>query len=88
MNNRIAIVLWLALWVACGVVAAGFDNAYFQRKYPSLCNGRQDLGESMWLTIGGPLSLLTAFLNTGFGEYGWSLSPEANPRCGRSGGLQ
>lgn len=68
-------------WLCCGLIGAGFDNAYFQRKWPEQCNGRQDLGKSMIGIIGGPVYLMMAYLHSGFGEYGWSLNSAANPRC-------
>jgi hypothetical protein len=68
------------IWIALGVVGAGFDNAYFQRRYSDICHGRQDLGNASIGVVFGPLNLLK-FPLSGFGEYGWSLSPAANPKC-------
>lgn len=68
-------------WLACGVIGAGFSNAFFQRKYSNQCHGREELGHSLVMSIGGPINLFVVFLVTGFGEYGWSLSFDANPKC-------
>lgn len=74
--NKYIIVAWLA----CGVIGAGFNNAYFQRKWPDQCNGRQDLAHSFIGIVFGPANLFN-YLVSGFGEYGWSLSNHANPEC-------
>lgn len=68
-------------WIACGIGGAGFDNAYFQRKYSTQCNGRMDHSKAIMSVIGGPLNLFVAFLYTGYGYYGWSLAINANPKC-------
>lgn len=71
-------------WLLCGLLGAGFNNAYYQRKYSNLCQGREDLGHSLMMSIGGPINLFVVFLITGFGEYGWSLNITTNPRCIKS----
>jgi hypothetical protein len=65
------------LWFACGLASAGLDNAYFQRKWCYPHEGRQDLGRSLILVPGGPISLAIEFFLNGMGEYGWSLSANA-----------
>lgn len=75
------ITLIVIAWLGCGIVGAGFDNAYFQRKYPEQCSGRRHLGQALLSAVGGPINLFVSFFYTGFGEYGWSLNPIANPRC-------
>ncbi len=81
MTNRRAFITGLVLlWFVLGVSGAGFQNAYFQAKYPA-CHGREDLGHSLAMAIGGPLNLFVSFLFSGFGEYGWSLNPQDNPDC-------
>jgi len=70
------------LWISCGIIGAGFDNAYFQRRYSSICESRHD--HAMAVTggiVGGPLYGAIAFMFSGYGEYGWSLAVHANPKC-------
>lgn len=73
------IELLLLGWTACGIVAAGISAAYFQRKFlPELAEDfyAEDLGASLLIGIlGGPVSVVVAFLLFGFGKYGWTLMP-------------
>ena len=70
-----------ALWISAGLIGAGWSNAYFQRKFVLLCEGRSDLARSLVFVPTGPINMFVAFFFTGFGQYGWSLSTHANPRC-------
>jgi len=73
--------LIVVMWIFCGILGAGFQNAYFQLKF-ELCEGRRELGNALAMNVViGPIGLFTSYLISGFGEYGWSLSTHANPNC-------
>lgn len=76
-------ILVIIVWLMLGLGGAGFDNAYFQRKWPDQCDGRKDLGRAFVMVPFGPLNLVMSYLLTGFGEYGWSLQFVANSKCVR-----
>lgn len=69
------------MWLALGLIGAGFDNAYFQRKWSNQCNGQRDHLQSMIVVPFGPINLFVSFLLSGYGKYGWSLAIHANPKC-------
>lgn len=75
-----SILTVIILWLAIGLIGSGFSNAYFTKQYKS-CNGRQELGFSLAMAIGGPINLFVIFLLSGFGEYGWSLEINNDKNC-------
>lgn len=75
------IALIVTIWLSTGIIGVGFDNAYYQRKFSASCNGREELGRAILSAYAGPIDLVTAFLLSGFGRYGWSLSSCVNPGC-------
>lgn len=79
-EHRMLVTVAILGWLSCGVIAAGFDNAYFQRKWP-ICNGREDLGKALIVIPLGTMALVVTFFITGMGKYGWSLSATANEGC-------
>lgn len=78
------VIFLLLIWISYGIIGAGFDNAYFQRKWSRQCDGRSDLGKALIVIPLGPINLIVSYLLTGFGEYGWSLKLIANPACENS----
>ena len=58
------ILLGVAIWAGCGILAYGLMFAYFQRAYPTLAEDgyREDRNFSTILGFGGPLSLISAAL--------------------------
>lgn len=80
-EGMMKVIIVLSLWIVCGIINAGFTNAYFARKY-DLCNGRSELSFSIGLgLISGPVGLIVVPILSGFGEYGWSLYVLNNPSC-------
>ena len=66
--------VWIIVgWLACGVGAAGLFFADFRASSTPTISARQDLGIALLLGIVGPISLVSGFLLTGFGEHGWRL---------------
>lgn len=68
---------FLACWVVSGMCAAGWTNAYFQRRF-EICDplkGRLELSTNLGLgLLAGPIALVASAAFTGVGAYGWSLS--------------
>lgn len=54
-------ILGAALWLACGVIDAGFIFASFQRQYPSirLDGFRGDQGIAVVALVAGPMGLIS-----------------------------
>lgn len=73
-----SIVLFGAAWIACGLIAAGWDNAYFQRKYPTI-REPEDWGRAIGMGVfAGPIVLIAGAIFFQFGShYGWSLRRDA-----------
>jgi hypothetical protein len=74
------IILTLIIWLACGIVAAGWLLPFFLHAYSPPHHAKEDyrevLGASLGLgLIGGPMALFVAFFITGFGQYGWWRRP-------------
>lgn len=64
------------VWLACAVLTAGMDFAYFQGKFPTIAkeSRREHMG-SAWLSglLFGPLGTVIVFFCTGFAKHGWRL---------------
>lgn len=62
------------VWLVCGVAAAGFEYAYFQRAYPSIAlqQERVDWWYAMSSILFGPFALAITYA-TRSTKYGWSL---------------
>lgn len=63
-----------AFWVLCAVLTQGIMVAEFQARFPNLAveDFRRDLGRGLAFGLmGGPISLLVAFLTSGFAERGF-----------------
>jgi len=71
------IIIFIAVWLACGVIAAGIWVAYFRGKFPKLDDDyRESLAQALlWGFFGGPVALLLGFFLSGFLMYGWTLLP-------------
>jgi len=72
MNTLLLISIIIALWLACGAIAAGYYFAHFQRHFPELRRRhffRERSGAVLDL-ISGPVSLITV-LSIGWTKYGW-----------------
>jgi hypothetical protein len=70
--TAVYILIFFTAWFACGVVAAGYRFAYFQRKYPGFAK-RDFKAEKALATdslLNGPIDLLIVYQN-GRTEYGW-----------------
>ena len=70
------LIICVAAWIACGVVAAGFNFAYFQRKWPE--QAERDSHSDFWdaILIGlfsGPVGLVVEVISPDCGRYGWTL---------------
>ena len=57
-------------WILCGILGYGIDFAYFQGKYPDKNMEREDMGQAMLMSFGGPIFLVAVFFYTGFAKYG------------------
>lgn len=66
-------------WMGCGFVAAGFNYAYFQRRFPDLAdqNRRKDSGEALIAVLIGPIALLGEIAGDRT-RHGW-LFPGSKP---------
>ena len=72
-------MIFLALWMALGLLGAGWTNAYFGRKFDSVAEPREDIAFALMFAFLGPICAFVAFFLSGFGQYGWSLRcPPAN----------
>lgn len=78
MNHRLLVVLTAVAWMLCGVIGAGYMDAYWRDRYPMLIHhdGRRDLIRELAVGLAfGPINLLAAW---GFlakrGYHGWTLS--------------
>jgi hypothetical protein len=71
-----ALAMWVSggAWIACGIAAAGFYNAYFQRKYPEL-RSNSDFYLALACIPFGPCSFISALIS--LRGYGWSLKKDA-----------
>ena len=76
-------VLAAALWIACGVLHAGFCYAHFQRTYPLIAAKyrRDDAVKSLIMSVCGPLALLSAII-IGLCDQGWLLPFMASRKRG------
>jgi hypothetical protein len=76
-SNKMTIGFFL-FWFSCGLLGAGFMNAYFKNKFPILdspLERRQNLGIACVLGLAaGPVMLLVSIPLSGFAYYGWDLS--------------
>lgn len=65
-------LVYIGIWLVCGLVAAGFICAYAQEEFKS--NRRDDVAKSLMLgLIGGPIALILSLFMTGFWRHGWRL---------------
>lgn len=63
------------IWIALGILGAGFEFAYLQDEWPSLAvkNWEEDLAHSIGLGLfGGPMALIVFLLITQ-AKHGWRL---------------
>ena len=69
------LILFIILWVACGVATVGITFAYFQSKFPLIAaeNEREDLGAGFLFGLTGPIGLIVLFFATGFAQFGWRI---------------
>lgn len=70
----------IAAWLCLGLIGSGFMNAalddgYWTDKYRPRCeeNAAEDQSFTVFLSIGGPLTLIASLAVTGAGYKGWSL---------------
>lgn len=73
--------IYAAVWLICGILAAGFSNASFKDEFhwstKEKCEYIAATNQSfalIWGSLGGPISLVAALMFSGFGYKGWSLS--------------
>jgi predicted exporter len=72
----ILVIIAAVAWLACAVFAAGLFFADSQASFPQLAAKyrRKDLGWALGLSLlAGPVALVIAVFDTGFGEHGWRL---------------
>jgi hypothetical protein len=74
MNNMLLILGWFL----GGLGGSGFLYAYMQGEYPGAASHRSDLGHALVFAFSGPISLVIAFLLSGFGQHGWRLWMKRN----------
>ena len=70
------LLLFIEIWILCGILAAGISFAYWQGAYSfrSKENKLLDLIFSLtWGLLFGPIFLIIAFIGSGFAKYGWRL---------------
>jgi len=70
-------LFFILLWIGLGLIGSGFTNAYFKNEYPILDSPsirRQDFIFSLAFCITGPINMIVAFLFSGYGKHGWTLS--------------
>lgn len=70
---------FVLLWIACGVLSAGFTFAYLQGLFPRHAaeGWREDLGQSLLFgLLLGPVMLVLSVFLSGFCRYGWRLWPK------------
>lgn len=65
-------------YLVCSALAYAINNADSWHSFPRLQNeamARDDAAKSVFLAIAGPISLLVAYLSSGFAQYGlkWSI---------------
>jgi ABC-type Fe3+ transport system permease subunit len=76
MSDTQMLLLLLALavvWLSCGVLACGIENAYFWHEWPTLQSEsefRMDFATNCICIPFGLVALLVAFFGTGFAYYG------------------
>jgi len=68
-------VLILTVWVACGILAAGYTFAYFQGEYADHAEftRRADQRFATMMGLSGPIGLGVAYFAGRRGRYGWRL---------------
>lgn len=66
------LVIGLVIWIVCGVLAYGFDLAYFQRHWPNLAKKDylQDRLKAIPTGLLGPFGLALCLVE-GFCKYGF-----------------
>ena len=70
-----ALIIFLAFWVACGVLAYGYTLAYFQEEFPM---NRDEVGDFYYAAsafLGGPIFLFVIFVDGGT-KHGLKWIPE------------
>lgn len=67
-------LLIAAVWLACGVAAAGFIYAYFQRAWPSIADEfrASDIRMAWFALLTGPVSLIVVYQLKEY-THGWLL---------------
>ncbi len=57
-------IIFIIIWLICGILAFGLDFAYWQRAYPTLAklNYKRDLFHAFIAFLFGPIGLLTQAL--------------------------
>lgn len=66
----------LVVWVVCGLIAAGWSLAHFQRKFPSLAEQSYPKDLRISLAYGlslGPVAMVLMYFLTDRAHYGWML---------------
>lgn len=70
------ILLLVSAWVFCGLLAAGFGNAFYLAEFPrqSSRERRQDWAFNVGFGLAaGPIALIVVLISTGLGGDGWTL---------------
>lgn len=73
-------LVWLVVgviaWIVCGLIAAGWQFAYWQGKYAVCAAERysEDLRFSLSICLAfGPIALVMEWFQSEHGQYGWRL---------------
>lgn len=71
----LAVILWSAIWIGCGIVGAGYGFAYFQDEYPTLAERDYKRDRRRAIAQGimfGPIGLFVSW-QMDFTHHGWRL---------------
>lgn len=79
MTARLWLTIGVIVWLACGIAAAGVNNASFRAEFPALMESphraAQHHGDALLMGfIFGPVALLVETFDSGFYQDGWTLS--------------
>lgn len=77
--------IFIAWWVACGLVAAGGMNASLRCSFKHLTNdvtyAQHQSFSIIWGILGGPASMIWSAAMTGFYYHGWTLRSDNKVEC-------
>lgn len=71
------VVVFVVMWLLCGILAMGVTIGYFQNEYPLSAAGNYDgdLRLGMVYMVFGPIGLFAAFFQSRFAVHGLQYRP-------------